>query len=40
MVLSGKNLTNQVYFSNTLPSVFFHGWGDPRTILGELQVRF
>ncbi len=40
VVLSGKNLTNQVYFSNTLPSVFFHGWGDPRTVLGELQVKF
>ena len=40
LVLSGKNLTNQVYYSNTLPSVFFHGWGDPRTILGELQVHF
>jgi iron complex outermembrane receptor protein len=39
-VLSAKNLTNQVYYSNTLPSVFFHGWGDPRTILGELQVKF
>ena len=40
LVLTGKNLTNQVYFSNTLPSVFFHGWGDPRTVLGELQVKF
>ena len=39
-VVSGKNLTNRVYFSNTLPSVFFHGWGDPRTVLGELQVKF
>ncbi len=38
--LSGKNLTNQVYYSNTLPSVFFHGWGDPRTILGEMRVKF
>jgi iron complex outermembrane receptor protein len=38
--LSGKNLTNQVYYSNTLPSVFFHGWGDPRTLLGELRVKF
>ncbi len=40
LALSAKNLTNQVYFSNTLPSVFFHGWGDPRTVLGELQVKF
>ena len=40
VVISAKNLTNQVYFSNTLPSVFFHGWGDPRTVLGEIQVKF
>ena len=38
--VNGKNLTNQVYLSNTLPSVLFHGWGDPRTVLGELQVSF
>ena len=40
LIFSAKNLTNQVYYSNTLPSVFFHGWGDPRTVLGELQVKF
>jgi iron complex outermembrane receptor protein len=40
LVFSAKNLTNQVYYSNTLPSVFFHGWGDPRTVIGELQVKF
>lgn len=40
VLLTAKNLTNEVYFSNTLPSVFFHGWGDPRTVLGELQVKF
>lgn len=40
LVVSAKNVTNQVYFSNTLPSVFFHGFGDPRTVLGELQVKF
>jgi iron complex outermembrane recepter protein len=40
LLLTAKNLTNQVYYSNTLPSVFFHGWGDPRTVLGELQVKF
>ncbi len=39
-VVSAKNLTNQVYYSNTLASVFFHGWGDPRTVVGELQVKF
>ena len=40
LIISAKNLTNQVYYSNTLASVFFHGWGDPRTIVGEVQVKF
>ena len=40
LMLTGKNLANKVYLSNTLPSVFFEGYGDPRTILGEIQVRF
>ncbi len=40
LVISAKNVTNQVYYSNTLPSVFFHGWGDPATVVGELQVKF
>ena len=40
LIVSAKNVTNQVYYSNTLPSVFFHGWGDPATVLGELQVKF
>lgn len=40
LIVTGKNLTNQVYKSNTLPSVFFQGWGDPRTVQGELQVHF
>jgi iron complex outermembrane recepter protein len=40
LILTGKNLTGEIYYSNTLPSVFFHGWGDPRTVLGELQVKF
>ncbi len=39
-IVSAKNLTNQVYYSNTLASVFFHGWGDPRTVVGEFQVHF
>jgi iron complex outermembrane receptor protein len=40
LMISAKNVTNQVYYSNTLASVFFHGWGDPRTVVGELQVKF
>jgi iron complex outermembrane receptor protein len=40
LIVSAKNLTGEVYYSNTLPSVFFHGWGDPRTVVGELQVKF
>jgi iron complex outermembrane receptor protein len=40
VIFTGKNLTGEVYYSNTLPSVFFHGWGDPRTVLGEIQVKF
>ncbi|HVN02411.1 MAG TPA: TonB-dependent receptor [Caulobacteraceae bacterium] len=40
LVVSGKNLTNQVYRSNSLPSVFFQGWADPRTVLVELQAHF
>ena len=39
-ILSGKNLNGEIYLSNTLPSVFFHGWGDPRTVVGEIQVKF
>jgi iron complex outermembrane receptor protein len=40
LVFSGKNLADQVYRSNSLPSVFFQGWGDPRTVLVELQAHF
>jgi iron complex outermembrane recepter protein len=40
LILTAKNLTDEIYYSNTLPSVFFHGFGDPRTVLGEFQVRF
>lgn len=38
--VSAKNLTDQIYLSNTLPAVFFQGWGQPRTFLVELQARF
>ncbi len=40
LIATAKNLTNQVYYSNTLPSVYFHGWGDPRTYQIELQAKF
>jgi iron complex outermembrane recepter protein len=40
VIVSGKNLTDEVYRSNSLPAVFFQGWGDPRTFLVEVQARF
>ncbi len=40
----GKNLSNEVYLVNALSGGFsgtgFGGFGDPRTILGEVSVRF
>lgn len=40
LTVSGKNLGNAVYRSNTLAAVDFQGWGDPRTFLVELQAKF
>ena len=40
LTVAGKNLTNEVYRSNSLPVVFFQGWGDPRTVFVELQAKF
>ena len=40
LTLSGKNLGNALYLSNTLAAVDFQGWGDPRTFLVELQAKF
>jgi iron complex outermembrane receptor protein len=40
LTVSGKNLGNTVYLSNTLAAVDFQGWGDPRTFLVELQAKF
>ena len=40
LTVSGKNLGNAVYLSNTLAAVDFQGWGDPRTFLVELQAHF
>ncbi|MBU6372891.1 MAG: TonB-dependent receptor [Alphaproteobacteria bacterium] len=38
--LSGKNLDDTVYRNNSLPTVFFQGYGDPRTWAVELAARF
>lgn len=40
LTVSAKNLANQIYRSNSLPVVFFQGWGDPRTVFAELQAKF
>ena len=40
LTVSGKNLGNALYLSNTLAAVDFQGWGDPRTFLVELQAKF
>ncbi|WP_293903226.1 TonB-dependent receptor [Phenylobacterium sp.] len=40
LTVAGKNLTDKVYRSNSLPVVFFQGWGDPRTVFVELQAKF
>lgn len=36
----GKNLLDKAYRFQSLPSVFFQGWGDPLTIAGEVAVNF
>jgi outer membrane receptor protein involved in Fe transport len=38
--VSGKNLLNRAYLTSALPALFVHAWGDPRTAVVELQVRF
>jgi iron complex outermembrane receptor protein len=40
LTVSGKNLGDTVYLSNTLAAVDFQGWGAPRTFLVELQAKF
>ena len=40
LTVSGKNLGDTVYLSNTLAAVDFQGWGNPRTFLVELQAKF
>jgi iron complex outermembrane receptor protein len=38
--VAAKNLTDHVYFSNAIPALFVHGWGDPRTVVVSLAVGF
>jgi outer membrane receptor protein involved in Fe transport len=38
--VAAKNLTGQAYFSNAIPALFAHGWGDPRTVVVSLAVGF
>ncbi len=40
LTVSAKNVTDQVYRSNSLPVVFFQGWADPATVFVELQAKF
>ncbi len=40
LIVSAKNLLNTVYLTDAQPSLFVHGWGDPRTVVVELQVKF
>ncbi len=38
--ISGKNLTNKDYRTQSLPTVFFQGWGSPRTFLVTVGGKF
>lgn len=38
--VSGKNLTNQNYRTQSLPTVFFQGWGAPATFLVTVGAKF
>ena len=38
--ISGKNLTNQNYRTQSLPTVFFQGWAPPATYLASFGVKF
>lgn len=40
LTFSGKNLTDKLYRSNSLPSVMFQGWSEPRTWLVELSAKW
>ena len=38
--ISGKNLTNKDYRSQSLPTVFFQGWAPPATFLASVGAKF
>lgn len=38
--LSGRNLTDVDYRDQSLPTVFFQGWGPPRTVQVEVGAKF
>ncbi len=38
--LSGKNITNQAYRDQSLPTVFFQGWGAPAMVEVEVGAKF
>ncbi len=38
--VAGKNLTNQNYRTQSLPTVFFQGWGAPATVMVSAGAKF
>jgi iron complex outermembrane recepter protein len=38
--VAGKNLTNQNYRTQSLPTVFFQGWGAPATVMVSVGAKF
>jgi outer membrane receptor protein involved in Fe transport len=40
LAVSARNLTNEVYLNRAVPSLFVHGWGDPRTVVVEIRTKF
>lgn len=38
--VAGKNLTNQDYRTQSLPTVFFQGWGAPATVMVSAGAKF
>ncbi len=37
---SVRNLLDKAYLTSAIPALFVHTWGDPRTAVVELQVRY
>jgi iron complex outermembrane receptor protein len=40
IMVTAKNITNVLYATNASPALFRHGWGDPRTVVAEIRLRF